>query len=95
MKKIYSVANEFRKKAETFDNYVKRQLVEMYEELGAAPPDDVRVKAAGQNPIQVTVWSNSYAPEYKITFEGRLTQQFDPNREGTYNFEVRFFDSES
>lgn len=92
MKKIYKLADTFRKQARTIDEYVKAKLVEIYRELGEYPPDDVRVKTFGQAPIRVTVWSDSPAPKSRITFEQRLTQHFDPDNEGAYTFEVIFFD---
>lgn len=95
MKKLYKVAEQFRKQAKTFDQVVKDVLVKAYKEASEYPPDDVRVKSTGQGPIYVTVWSDSYAPEMRITFENRLTQYFDPNNEGTYKFDVRFFDPET
>ncbi|MHA2426987.1 MAG: hypothetical protein ACXADB_03045 [Candidatus Hermodarchaeia archaeon] len=95
MKKLYKVADKFRKQAKTIDEYIKAKLVEIYKEIGEYPPDDVRVRTTGQAPINVTVWSNSYAPEMRVTIENRLTQHFDPDNEGTYRFEVIFFDPET
>ena len=93
IEKILKIATKFiNKQAATFDEYIKNLLVEIYKEWGGAPPDDVRMKATGRNPTYITVWSNSPAPEYRVTIESRLEEAFSNNN---YKFDVRFFDPQT
>ena len=77
---------------------------EEHRQVAGHEPSDVRVRAElsrDENgdpsyPGSVTIWSDSYQPEYRITLENRMMQRLDPKREGLYDeVSVIFFDPET
>jgi hypothetical protein len=110
--KILAVTKKFEKFArfkksaqqELNDANIKKVVVDTYDELAVAPPDDIRIQyeETGDQPshhvqpkhYNVYIWSNSYLePPADSTIQGRLHSAFDPNDE-LYNFYVKFFNDQ-